>query len=428
MKRRKMSYFTPFLYCNIFYVHPNLMHHSEILIIGAGPAGATASLYLSKMKVAHTIVDAAIFPRDKICGDGLDLKIVRVLRQLDPNILEEIRADERFLPSWGARFTMQSGRQVDFEYKPKAEAEKPVFWTSKRFDFDDFLIRKIDPNYADFRQGTKVTNLIRTGDLWRVEAVQNGQEVLFSTKLIIAADGDHSVMLRHIGQRKIDRGHYAGSVRQYWSGINGFHEKNLIEVYFPKSLPMSYFYMFPLPNGEANVGYGMVSSMVSKYQHNLRDIFQKIVKEDPIIAPRFSHAESLETPVGWGLPLASLERKAFGDGYLLTGDAASLICPTSGEGIGTGMISGYIAAHFAQRAVQQKQYGADQFKHYDREIYRRLNGEIRTYNLFMRLSPHTYDWILNLLAPNPVFRYMFQRQAAGWVKTAYEKDIEVNFD
>ena len=44
-----------------------------ICIIGAGPSGATCSIFLSKMGIAHVIVDAAVFPRDKICGDGIDL-------------------------------------------------------------------------------------------------------------------------------------------------------------------------------------------------------------------------------------------------------------------------------------------------------------------------------------------------------------------
>jgi len=49
---------------------------TAICIIGAGPAGAITSLFLSKMKIPHVIIDAAEFPRDKVCGDGLDLKVV----------------------------------------------------------------------------------------------------------------------------------------------------------------------------------------------------------------------------------------------------------------------------------------------------------------------------------------------------------------
>jgi flavin-dependent dehydrogenase len=207
------------------------------------------------------------------------------------------------------------------------------------------------------------------------------------------------------------------------------HPKNLIEVYLPKGLPLSYFYIFPLPNGEANVGYGMVSELIAKYKYNLKDLFKKIIAEDRYMAPRFLGAEPLEEPIGWGIPLASRRRRNYGDGYLLVGDAASLVCPTSGEGIGTGMISGYIAAHFAQKALATKQFDAGVFKNYDREVYRRLEGEINVYQQLMRFQPwRLYDWGLNRIAPLPALQWAFRRLHHGWLQTAYEKEIEISFE
>jgi hypothetical protein len=89
------------------------------------------------------------------------------------------------------------------------------------------------------------------------------------------------------------------------------------------------------------------------------------------------------------------------------------------------MISGYVAAHFAQNALKNKNFDAGQFKNYDREIYRRLHSEIRLYNLMMAVSPKIYDFGLNLLAPNPLFQWSFRRRVGGWLRTAYEKEIEV---
>lgn len=409
----------------------SLILKTDVLIIGAGPAGATTSLFLAKMGIPHLILDAAVFPRDKVCGDGLDLKVVRVLRHLDPNIVEhELPNNPNFTPCWGTRFITQNGRRVDFVHRshPKAPLPHPLFWTAKRLYFDEYLVKKFDKTCADFRQGTPVKHLVRDGNVWRVLAsAQSGEELEIRAPLLIGADGDHSVLLRHLGERKIARCHYAGTLRQYWHGVAEMSAQNLIEVYFPPRLPMSYFYIFPLPNGEANVGYGMVSEVAAKGGHKLRDIFQKLILEDPVLAPRFQSATPLERPVGWGLPLASRRRKAFGDGYLLVGDAASLVCPTSGEGIGTGMISGYIAAKFAHKALTDRRFDAEQFKHYDREIYRRLHAEIRLYHLMMALSPKIYDAGLNWLAPNPLFRWTFNHRVNGWLKTAYQREIEVFF-
>lgn len=403
---------------------------TDICIIGAGPAGATTALFLAKMGIPHLILDAAVFPRDKVCGDGLDLKVIRVLRHLNPAIVEqEIPNHPHFVPSMGARFITQSGKKADFAHIPAPDAPypNPLFWCCKRLHFDHFLTEKINPSYTDFRPGTAVNQLLRDGQGWIVQATDAwGKALEIRTKLVIGADGDHSVVLRSLGERKIDRQHYAGTLRQYWQNVEGMTPNNLIEVYFPKDLPMSYFYLFPLPKGQCNVGYGMVSSVLARKKHNLRDLFKKIIAEDPIIAPRFQNAQPLETPIGWGLPLASKRRRCFGDGYLLTGDAASLVCPTTGEGIGTGMMSGFIAARFIQKALKIRQFDASVFAGYDREIYRRLHDEIRTYNLMMRLSPRLYDWGLNLLAPNPLFHWSFRRGVQGWLRTAYQTPIEVN--
>ena len=395
---------------------------TDVLIIGAGPSGSTASLFLAKMGIAHTLLDAAIFPRDKVCGDGLDLKVVRVLRHLDPEIVErEIIENQNFTPNYGTRFFTQNGHATDFIHRAC-----PLFWTAKRLHFDDFLVQKIDSRFADFRQGTRVEKIERDGTAWRVFARSAEKEIEIRTPLLLGADGDHSAVLHHLGERKIDRRHYAASLRQYWRGVEGLHPLNLIEIYFPPGLPMSYFYIFPLPNGEANVGYGMVSEVVARGGHNLREEFAKLIRQDPVMSPRFQNATPLEESVGWGIPLASRRRQAFGEGYLLLGDAASLVCPTSGEGIGTGMMSGYIAAHFVQNALNNKRFDAEQFKNYDREIYRRLNREIRVYNLMMRLSPSLYAFGLNILAPNPLFQWTFRQRVSGWLKTAYETPIEVS--
>lgn len=401
---------------------------TDICIVGAGPAGATASLTLAKLGVPHLLVDAAVFPRDKICGDGLDLKVCRVLRHLDPQWVEQdIAANPAFSASWGARFITPAGRSCDYAYLPAPdEPQHPLFWVCKRLHFDDFLVKKLDARFADFRPGVRVQQVLRDGQYWRLLATAPGGALEIRTRLLIGADGDHSVVLRGLGERAVDRRHYAASLRQYWRGIAGLHPLRLIEVYFPPGLPLSYFYIFPLPGGTANVGYGMVSERAAQGRHALRALFQRLIREDPVLAPRFSGAEPLEAPTGWGLPLASRRRQASGDGYLLVGDAASLICPTTGEGIGSGMMSGYIAGHFAQKALAARRFDAAFFQPYNTEIYRRLNTEIRQYALLRRLVPQRlYEWGLNRALPGFLLQAFFRHQAGGWLTTAYRRPIEL---
>ncbi len=403
--------------------------HTDICIVGAGPGGATAALFLGKMGIPHLILDAATFPRDKVCGDGLDLKVFRVLHHLDPQITEkDVFEDQEWVQSWGARFIGPNGRKNDYTYKPKPdEPNYPLFWVSKRLHFDNFLVKRFNPQYTDFRQGTAAKEVLRDGKGWIVRAKTGDKEIEIRCKLVIGADGEHSVVLRGLGERKIDRQHYAAAQRQYWRGIEGFHEYNLIEVYFPKSMPWSYFWMFPLPNGEANVGFGMVSEIAAEHKLKIRDEFKRIMTEDPHIAPRFKNATPLEEPIGWGLPLASKKRKTFGDGYLLLGDAASLICPTSGEGIGTAMMSGYVAAQFVQKAVGEKRFDEAVFTNFDREVYRRLHSEIFQYNYGRKYMPWwMMEQFLNIVGPSrPLLNY-YRRHVGGWLNTAFHKPIAVD--
>jgi menaquinone-9 beta-reductase len=397
----------------------------DICIIGAGPSGTTTSLFLSKMGIPHLLVEKDTFPRDKICGDGLDLKVMRVLNHYDPNSAYELlKQTEQFGQSWGMRLIGANGLTKDLVYEAKeGQVNFPMFCTSKRLDFDHFLVKKIDKTYANFQQGAEVKNIERVEGGLVLTIHQKGAIYTVFTKMVVGADGDHSVVLRKLDERKIDRRHYAAALRQYYKGIEGMHPKGLLEVYFPKSMPLSYFWIFPLPNGEANVGFGMASSMVSQKKINIKEKMADIIQNDPIIAPRFKNATPLEKMQGWGLPLASKRKKNYGDNYLLAGDAGSLICPTTGEGIGTGMLSGYIAAHYIQKALKNNDFSAESFKTFHRESYKRLSQDIMAYKFILNTYPE--HWIV------PAINFLISRQGntlkhmPQWLDTAFNKDIEI---
>lgn len=244
---------------------------------------------------------------------------------------------------------------------------------------------------------------------------------------MVGSDGDHSAVLRSLGVRKIDRNHYAGALRQYWKGIRDI-QTDVFEVYFPKLLPLGYLWIFPLPNGEANVGLGMQSALIAKNNIDLKKVMADLIDNDPVINARFKDAFPIESMKGYGLPLASLQRKVYGDGWLLTGDAASLVCPITGEGIGPAMLSGYIAAHFIQRAILQNDFSADIFRHYDREVYKRLKGDIQVYQLLQKLSPKLYSFILKCIMSFPFVKKRTIKYFNRKIELACTEKIPVCFD
>jgi geranylgeranyl reductase family protein len=384
------------------------------------------------MGIAHTIVDASEFPRDKICGDAIDLNVVRVLNTIAPDFLaNEIANANIFSPAAGLRFILPNGKRFDMVEKPakKGTPTKPLFYISKRVDFDNLFVTKLKSGFATIRFGTRIEKIEKHDKKWKLFGTSKSGKVEIETDMLVGADGAHSVVLRHLGNVKIDRDNYAGAVRQYWKGIEGIHPDKLIEFYFPKSLPLSYFWIFPLANGEANVGYGMASGYIAKKNINIRKAFEELIKTDPLLAGRFKNAIPLETIKGWGLPLSGSNRKAYGDGWLLVGDAASIICPTTGEGIGSGMISAYIAAQFLHRAVGKNCFEEKMFKSYNREIHKRLKMDEKVFKLVNNIPAWAFTAFINAVLSNrPLQNWIVKKEITKWIKTAYTKPIVVNLD
>ena len=192
-------------------------------------------------------------------------------------------------------------------------------------------------------------------------------------------------------------------MRAYYSGVEGFHKDNFIELYFLKSITPGYFWIFPLPNGMANVGLGMRSDIVAKRRLNLRKMLPEIIEGVPFIKERFAGAKLEGKIIGYGLPLGSKQRLLSGDHYLLLGDAGHLIDPLTGEGIGNAFYSGFIAAELAEHALREARFDAAYLKAYDVRVDRVLRSEMRlSYNL-QKVMQHVwlFNWLADIVANNP---------------------------
>lgn len=405
----------------------NIPSQTDITIIGLGPAGATASMFLAKMGIPHLAVDASAFPRDKICGDGLDTKVFRVLNLFNPNLtVNEVFKNHEFLNVEGVHLIAPNLKTTIFESEARQSAfPYPIYVTAKRFDFDNFLVRQIDRNIANLQFEAKVTNIEKIDNGFILSILKNNQTYQVKTRLLLGADGEHSIVVRKLDDRKIIRNCHAAALRCYYRGITDMPKIPLLEIYFPKKAINAYFWIFPLPNGEANVGFGMRSDFVSKKNVNLREYFADLIKNDPFLAPRFRNAEALESPRGWGLPLATRPRRLTGDNYLILGDAASLVNPLSGEGIGTGMISGYIAAQFAAKAIKNQCFTANFLKDYEPLCRHHLKQEIAFVKITDSLKFELWRQpFLNFLVSKHIYPNYFKKNHIKWLETAFTKPIK----
>ncbi len=375
----------------------SIFQKSSILVLGAGPAGATASLFLSKAKIKHTIIDKAVFPRDKICGDALSGKVLPVLKKLNVDLIPQLLVhNNNCTGSNGILFASPNGKTLEVPFKPVTTSiNHPPGFVSKRMDFDYSLVKLFDTAYCNFIQNTEIKKAERINGNVQL-TTSNGK--IFETQLLIACDGAHSVANKLLGnEHKLEPEHYCGGIRAYYKNVAGMHQQNFIELHFINELLPGYFWIFPLPNGMANVGAGMLTKSISKKKVNLKEAMLKAIKENPTIKNRFKNAELVGKIEGWGLPLGSKKRKISADNILLCGDAASMIDPFSGEGISNAMYCGMRAAEKAEAALQQNNFSAQFLFEYDKIVYNRLWNEFRLSHTLQKLCnyPRLFNFVVN---------------------------------
>ena len=353
-----------------------------------------AALMLAQAGKKVAIVDKAQFPRDKICGDALSGKVVSVLKYGYPPAVQQLYDFPQKLGSWGIRFFAPNAEYLDIPFKMEQDPsnqQSPGF-ISKRLDFDHFLFRLMERfDQIQVFQNYQVQHLEVAE---QGVTISNGSQ-LINGKILIGADGAQSVVKKQLQGNQIDKKHHSAGIRAYYEGVSGFHPDNFIELHYIKDLLPGYFWIFPLPNGAANVGLGMLTHDVKKHQINLRKRLLEIVSSHPLIAPRFEQASLTGNVSGFGLPLGSKQRSISGPAYMLVGDAASLIDPFTGEGIGNAMLSGKIAGEYAVKALESGNTTAEFFSAYDQAVYKKMGKELALSHRLQQLV--NFPWLFNFV-------------------------------
>ena len=372
---------------------------TPVVIIGCGPAGAITSIFLSKNKIPHLVLEKELFPRDKICGDACSGKTGFVLRKADPNFLTELFSKvHHVLPSNGITFSAPNGNSIDVPF-PKNQLinSQPIGFVSKRLIFDNFLFEKAHNSMVTILQQVTIVSIEKTINGYKIiYKHKTGELATCTCSLLIGADGDKGISRKKLLNGNIVSKSSAIGLRAYYKGVTGMHAENFLELHFLKEVLPGYLWIFPLPNGDANIGIGINAEIARKKKINLRKVFQEALENNPTIKDRFKNATVTDKIFGWGLPTGETKSKISGDNFLLVGDAASLVDPFTGEGIGNALYSGMLAAQVAVEAIAQNNFSKDFLKKkYDRELYRRIGDELQLSLTMQKLV--SYPWLMNLV-------------------------------
>jgi len=361
----------------------------DVIIVGGGPAGATASLRAARLGLQVLLIDKRRFPRDKVCGDAVARKPLDYLRKL--GLLDRVLAESH--ESIGAVVLGAPGGArvlIDLtETPPHGGPPVMPYIVCRREVFDGVLFAAAKQE-ADVLEGLAVTGLVtRDGVVRGVEFIDRR----FTAGVVIGADGFNSIVARGLGLYRYDSRRWYVATRGYYRGLDC--PVHTAEVHFTADTLPGFLWMFPCGGGVTNVGLGMIQRDIKGRGLSIRQVHEAVLSS-PRFRSRFEGAERIGGIRGWTLPTPDFARTIHGGGVLLAGDAAGLVDPFSGEGIGNAMCSGWVAAGVAAGAVERGDFSAAALSDYPLQLWREL--DTKELKLHYRLrSLARRRWLVDLL-------------------------------
>jgi geranylgeranyl reductase family protein len=368
--------------------------HADLLVVGAGPAGSAAAAWAARAGAEVVIADAAVFPRDKTCGDGLTPRAVGELQRLG-------------LEDWLRAHTVNQGlRAHGFGQTlllPWPGGTLPDWGSAvARTELDDHLRTTAIKAGATAVDGARAVDVRRTGG--RVDAVvfktDDGPREI-GCRTLVVADGVRSPLGKVLGREWHRDTVYGVAGRSYVASELSDDPwiSSHLELRDEQGKVLSgYGWIFPLGTGEVNLGVGTLATSKRPADLAVKPLmnhYAELRRED------FRLEGELRMPTSALLPMGGAVTNVAGPNWALIGDAAACVNPLNGEGIDYGLEAGRLVAELVEQgedlatawpALLREHYG-EAFS-----VARRLAGLVTVPGLLKTLGPAGMrsDWLMTL--------------------------------
>jgi geranylgeranyl reductase family protein len=333
------------------------MEHFDVAIVGAGPAGSSAAIALSRKGYSVALLDKEQFPREKLCGDFLNPINWPLLRDLEVERGVLARAHEKVTTF---RFTSFSGEEAEVPL-PRSKDGTVFGLGLRRFDLDYVLLERAKSLGVTVVDGWKPKELERQPDGWVLKADKSDVCGELGARMLIGADGRNSWVGHHLGM--------AGSVAMQGRAI-GFQLRlrssnavaGNVEIHL---FPGGYAGVVGLGGNTLNLCLAVDKARL-QHHRSLGRLLEHRLSVNPYLQSILRRSE----PVGEArsvYPVYFSPRRSYGYRVLLVGDAARVNEPVTGEGIYCALKSGALAARTIDQAFQKSDFSAHQLSSYERE-------------------------------------------------------------
>jgi geranylgeranyl reductase family protein len=335
-----------------------LKQSHDVIVVGAGPAGATLAYELAKRGIGVLVLEKEKLPRYKCCAGGVTSKAAKLLDFDISEVTEDVIHEVSFTFNLGSPYLGQHSQ--------------PLIYTVMRDAFDYFLVQRAQQLGAALMDGQKVTQVQVSGDWVELSTAHN----IFRSRLVVGADGAYSVVSRELGM---------GRNIKYNAGIESEIVVPEDELVKWKSrvqidlgcIPGGYAWVFPKRN-HLSIGVGCLASKARDLQVHHQRFLNSLGIGNYAITKSSSHL----------IPTCTKGRLVWQNKALLLGDAAGLTDPLTGEGIYNAILSAQLAAPVIEGSLVRGKVG---LQDYQEIVERKIMSELRMArtlsNFFVRF-PH----------------------------------------
>ncbi len=383
---------------------------TDVLVIGGGPAGASAAYWLAELGHDVTVLEKKTFPRDKTCGDGLTPRAVKQLG--DMGLADSLTQFHRYD---GLRATAH-GKKLELQWP-----DHPIYpqhgYVVKRRELDMMVANNAEKSGATLLQGHEAhAPIIERGFVRGAIATDKYTNDTFEIRAqyVVVADGANSRFGRSVGTSRAKKWPYGTAIRTYWESPRHAEPwiESALDVKDRNGNPLpGYGWIFPVGDGTVNIGVGLLSTFrdfKSVNTTHLLDAYAHMVADDWGIDPTSPTCRATSGRI----PMGGSVGPKIGPTHIVIGDAAGSVNPFNGEGIDYAYETAHMAAECIHNAlvsgdpVALQQYSTmidDEYGQYFKvaRLFARIIGRPALMRELSRvgMQSHTLmEWVLRIMA------------------------------